>query len=77
MFNRKSKNMIYYIYYDPMDNVKDNLILIITKNAIDNGWKVKVIKNHKIELTRKWNKYDNYENIFNNLINPSPLITAR
>lgn len=47
------------------------LQLSIIKIAIHDGWVIKIINENQIELSRKWDYNDNYENICKNLIERS------
>lgn len=65
----------YKLDISTMDaNINPRNIIILTlqltliRNAICAGWTVRRINEKQIELTKKFNKYDNYEKLCSELI---------
>lgn len=57
----------------PIMNIQRDVIILtlqltIMRNAALNGWNVRRLNDKQIELTKKWNKNDNYEKICCELI---------
>jgi hypothetical protein len=52
------------------------LQLVIIKNARQNGWTARMINDKQIEITKKYNKDDDYDKICRHLINPISMLNS-